>query len=141
MPTSFPRPGLRPLLAVDAAFCLASATLLIFAAGPLAQLTALPAPLLFWAGLLLVPCAAFMGWLARSATPPRWGAVTLVAGNALWVVASLALPLTGLVDPNALGWAFLLIQALVVAGLAWLEHAATPAGTARAHPAGQGAAD
>ena len=42
-------------------------------------------------------------------------------GNAGWVLASIALPVADLVHPNALGWAFVIGQAAVVALLAKLE--------------------
>lgn len=60
-----------------------------------------------------------------------------MAGNALWVAASLAL-LLGPAAPNALGVAFVLLQAAAVAGLAWVEAVALRAGAAR--PAWTGAA-
>jgi hypothetical protein len=50
----------------------------------------------------------------------------LVAGNVLWVAASVLLPAAGLVAPNGLGWALLLGQAGVVAALAWLEAGSRP---------------
>jgi hypothetical protein len=48
----------------------------------------------------------------------------VVAGNGLWVVASLMLVLAGWIAPNPLGIAFIVAQALVVAVLAMLEHGA-----------------
>jgi len=56
---------------------------------------------------------------------PRWAARLVIAGNAAWVLASVALPAIGLARPNALGWAFLLGQAAVVALLAKLEYDAS----------------
>lgn len=45
----------------------------------------------------------------------------IVAGNVLWVLGSVILPITGLIAPNGLGWLFLLIQAIIVALFAGLE--------------------
>ena len=45
----------------------------------------------------------------------------VVLGNALWVVASVALPVSGVLAPNLPGWICLLAQAGVVALLAVLE--------------------
>jgi len=116
---------LQPLLAFDAATCTAMGALLLGAADKIAALTRLPAPLLFWAGAVLLPIAAFMAVLSRARSVPRWAARLVVEGNAAWALASIALPAFGLIQPNALGWAFLLGQAAVVALLAKLEYAAS----------------
>lgn len=121
MTTNFPRLSLQWLLGIDAATCIGMGLLLALTAAPIAALTALPAPLLFWAGVLLFPIGVFMAVFAGAAAVPTWAARVVVAGNALWVLGSLALPVMGMVAPNAFGWAFLLMQALVVALLAWLE--------------------
>jgi hypothetical protein len=93
-------------------------------ARPLAALTALPESLLLYAGLSLLPIAAFMALVAlRPALQPAGGRL-VVAGNAAWVIASLALLITGWAAPNGLGVTFILIQALAVAALALLEFAA-----------------
>lgn len=94
---------------------------LIAASRPLHALTGLPASLLVWAGILLLPIAAFMAVSARLAPIPRWAANVVIFGNVAWVLASLALPLTGLVAPNALGWILLFGQAGFVAVLAIAE--------------------
>lgn len=125
MPTD--RIRLQSLLSFDAATCAAMGALLLAAADPVAALTRLPAPLLFWAGAALLPVAAFMAVCSRAAPVPRWAARLAVAGNAAWVLASIALPAFGLVRPNVLGWGFLLGQAAVVALLAKLEHDADAA--------------
>jgi hypothetical protein len=115
---------LRRLLYVDAATCVATGLLLAAAAPALAAPLGLPAALLREAGVALVPFAALLLWLARRPRPPRRGVWGVVVANALWVAASVALLPWGLVAPTALGEAFVLAQAAVVAALAWLEHAA-----------------
>ena len=124
-----PRPRLQVLLALDAATCAAMGALLLAGSGPVAALTGLPRPMLLWAGAVLLPIAAFMAIFSRAHVVPRWAATFVVLGNVGWVVASLALPIAELVQPNGLGWAFLLGQAAVVALLAKLELGAarTPA--------------
>lgn len=112
---------LRTILAIDAATCLAMGALLLAAATPIAALTGLPSGLLLHAGAVLLPIAAFIGILAALTMPPRAAIALVVVGNAAWVLASLLLPLSGLVRPNAIGIAFLAGQALVVAVLAKLE--------------------
>jgi hypothetical protein len=98
--------------------------LLVFASGLVGRLTLIPAPLLFWSGVLLLPIAGFMAVTALTLAAPVWAVPVIVTGNALWVIVSLGLPLSGLIVPNALGWAFLLGQAAVVALFAWLEWSA-----------------
>jgi hypothetical protein len=116
-------PTIRRVLFVDAATCVVMGAALFAAAGALASILALPETLLRYAGLSLFPIAAFIGWAAtRSHSQP--GAVWLViAGNVLWVLASLALLLGEWVSPNALGYAFVMAQAACVALLAALEYA------------------
>lgn len=115
---------LRRLLLADAASCVALGGILSVASGPLAGLTALPSPLLLAAGLALLPVAGFIAWVATRAAVPAAGVRLVVAGNLLWVAASAGLLVSGAVSPNALGTAFVGAQALVVALLAALEHAA-----------------
>lgn len=127
MPTSPFSPRLRTLLLADAATCTAMGVALAAGAGPLAVLTGLPAALLTYAGLSLIPIAAVMLLIAlRPALQPA-GAWLVIAGNVAWVIASIALLLSGWVAPTALGVTFVVVQALAVAGLAKLEHAALPA--------------
>lgn len=122
MPTSFPLFPLRKLLLIDAATCAVMGLVLDVGALPLASLTGLPAAVLLYAGIGLFPIALFM---AATAWRPHPAAVGLViAGNAAWVAGSLALLLPGWLAPTASGVAFVLVQALAVAVLAWLEFGA-----------------
>jgi hypothetical protein len=113
--------SLRNVLFTDALTCLACGLLMLLGAGPLAALLHIPQGLLFYAGLSLLPCAALMGF-AGSRTPRNTALVWLiVAGNALWALASLWLLLGDSIAPNALGTAFVALQAAVVAALTGLE--------------------
>lgn len=127
-PTPSPLP-LRRILLLDAATCAAMGAALALASGPVARLTRLPEPLLLGAGLALLPVAGVMALVALR-RPGGLAAWLVVLGNALWVAASLAL-LLGPVAPNALGVAFVLLQAAAVAGLAWVEALALRGGAAR----------
>lgn len=119
---------LRRVLLVDAVA--SGATGMLAAAVPLSGLLGLPAGLLRGAGLVLLPYAGLIAWLAlRRAMPPRWAVWGVVAINATWAADSVLLLLTGWVAPTALGLAFVLAQALVVAGLALLQAMAV-----RSHP-------
>ena len=120
----FDRLSLRAILGLDAVTCLAMGALLLAAGGLLASPLGLPEALLFYAGLVLLPVALFMLAVAAPPAPPAAGAFVVVAGNWLWVAASIALPLFGLVSPTALGYAFLGIQAAAVALLALAEQRA-----------------
>jgi hypothetical protein len=52
---------------------------------------------------------------------PRPLVVIVIAGNAAWTLASIALLFSGAVTPNLLGEAFVVIQAIVVGTLAELQ--------------------
>jgi hypothetical protein len=82
----------------------------------------LPAQLLSEAGLVLLPFAAFVGYVASRAMPARFAVWAIIVLNVIWVVDSIVLLFTGWVAPNALGYAFVVAQALVVAALADLEY-------------------
>ncbi|MFY0735321.1 MULTISPECIES: hypothetical protein [Aurantimonas] len=114
-------PTLRTLLTLDAVTCTVMGGLLLAASGPIASVTQIPAGFLSGAGMLLLPIAAFMVAVARLRPIPGWAAHMVVLGNALWVVASVALPVSGVLAPNLPGWICLLAQAGVVALLAVLE--------------------
>lgn len=120
----FDRLSLRTILGLDAVTCLAMGGLLLAAGGLLASPLGLPEALLFYAGLVLLPVALFMLAVAVPSAPPAAGVFVVVAGNWLWVAASIALPLFGLVSPTALGYAFLAVQAAAVTVLALAEQRA-----------------
>lgn len=114
-------PALQTILKLDSATCALMGALLVSASGLVAGVTAIPANLLFWAGLLLLPVAAFMAVLAGTVSVPSLGAYLVIGGNLLWIVASLALPVAGVISPNVFGWILVLGQAIVVAGFVWVE--------------------
>ena len=116
-----PSPFLRRVLVADA---LASgATGLLMALGPdlLERLLALPSALLLYAGLALLPYAAVVAWLAARASMPRAAVWAVIACNAAWAADSLLLLASGWVAPTALGYAFVVAQAFVVALFAELQ--------------------
>lgn len=114
------QPSLRAILVFDAVTCVAMGAALLLGSAPIAALTALPPSLLLSAGLALLPIAAVIAFVAR--WPSAWGVWMVVAGNLAWVGASLLLLAS--VAPNALGLAFVLAQAVVVAAFARLEYLA-----------------
>jgi hypothetical protein len=110
----------RRVLFLDAATCAGMGLALTLLAEPLAPFLGLPAALLFYAGIVLLPIAAFIAWVGTREHAPAAGVWLVIAGNAAWVLGSLALFLA--VSPTALGYAFVIAQALVVVALAELEY-------------------
>jgi hypothetical protein len=113
---------LRRVLALDSASCAAIGLLLCSGAAPLAELFGLGETLLFGAGLLLLPLAAFIGWLASRPVPPSPLVWLVIAGNAAWTAESFLLIETEAAKITALGTAFVAVQAAAVLGLALLEY-------------------
>lgn len=116
--------SLRSILLIDAATCAVTGVLLTAGSGVAGQIMQLPAALLFYAGLSLFPVAVFMTIVALRNPVQPTGAWLIISGNVLWVVASFGLLVSGWVAPNYLGAGFIIVQALVVAVFARLEHAA-----------------
>ena len=71
-------------------------------------------------GGFLAVYAVAVGLYARSGLAPRTG-WAIVAGNAVWVLASLEVALTGVLDLDTAGRVWVVLQALVVADLALLQ--------------------
>jgi hypothetical protein len=123
MTITLPSRFLRTVLLVDAATCLATGLLMTAGSAMLAPLTQIPAGLLFSAGVSLFPVAAFITFVATRDVVPPLGVWLVIAGNAAWVAGSLWLSIGGALGPNALGYAFIAVQASAVAMLAALEYA------------------
>jgi hypothetical protein len=113
---------LRRAIQADAIFSGVSAVLLTLGAGALAPLLNLPEALLRETGLFLIAYTALVGWLGTRQAMPRALVVIVIAGNAAWTIASIALLFSGAVTPNLLGEAFVALQAIVVGALAELQY-------------------
>jgi hypothetical protein len=113
---------LRRAILADAIFSGVSALLLTFGAGALALLLNLPEALLRETGLFLIAYAALVGWLGTRQSMPKALVMIVIAGNAAWTIASIALLFSGAVTPNLLGEAFVAIQAVAVGALAELQY-------------------
>ena len=103
---------LRWVLLADVATCIATGLLMMLGSGVLEQFLGLPAELSRYAGVSLLPFAAFLGYLAtrENLSPPVvWAVIVL---NALWTVDSILLLLSGWIEPTGLGNAFVIFQAL-----------------------------
>jgi hypothetical protein len=112
---------LRRVLLIDAVSSAFMGAALLALSGLLAPLFDLPANLLLESGIVLVPFAAFVGYLASRPTPPRSGVWCVIVLNALWVLGSAALLLNDVTTPNAFGYAFIVAQAVVVGVFAELQ--------------------
>jgi hypothetical protein len=115
-------PFLRRVLLVDAVVSGATGLLMFLGAGFLADLLQLPEEFLRPAGLFLLPYSALVAYIATRVSPPLWSVWLVIIANVLWAVDSIVLLLTGWVSPNALGYAFIMAQALIVAGFAGAQY-------------------
>lgn len=122
MNTFAPSLFLRRALLLDAVATAATGLLLAAGSSLLERYTQLPAALCLYAGLGLLPFAAFVAWLGtrpRVAGAAVWAVIVI---NALWVIESFMLVAGNSVAPNALGQTFVVAQALAVAVFAELEY-------------------
>lgn len=114
---------LRRVLALDSASCAMIGLLLCLGAEPLSGLFGLGERLLFGAGLLLLPLAGFITWLASRPAPPSALVWIVIVGNLAWTAESFLLISTEAGTITALGTAFVAAQGVAVLGLALLEYA------------------
>jgi len=112
---------LRALLA-DALISGATGLLMLSGANVLASLLGLPEALLRYDGLVLLPYGALVAYVATREQLRRWAVWTVIVANAIWALGSIVLLLSGWVTPNALGYTFIIFQALVVAGFAEIQY-------------------
>jgi len=113
---------LRKVLLADAVVSGATGLLLLLGAGMLTALLGVPEDFMRYTGLSLLPFAALIGYLARREHLPRPVVWAVVAYNALWAVDSVLILVTGWIAPSALGYAFIVAQAAVVALFAQLQY-------------------
>lgn len=106
---------LRYVLIADAIASGATGALMILGAGFLSGLLTIPAGLIFESGLILVPYVLLVAIIASRPVIPMRPVRFIIACNALWTLGSLILLLGGVITPNALGHAFVILQAVVVA--------------------------
>ena len=111
----------RRLLMADAVISGTTGLAMIAAAGLLEPLLNIPAPLLRTAGAVLLPFAAMVWYFSRPSQLTRARAWTVIVLNGGWVAASVLVLLGGMLEPSALGIAFVVFQAVVVAALAELQ--------------------
>ena len=112
---------LRVVLLADAVTTAASGVLCVGASGVLETWLKIPASLLFYAGVALLPYAAFVWYLAIQQRVTRAAVWAVIVCNALWAIDSVVLLTTGWISPTTLGYGFVILQALVVATFCELQ--------------------
>lgn len=112
---------LRRAILADAIFSGLAALALSLGAGLLAPWLNLPEALLREAGLFLIAYTALVGWLGTRQSMPKALVVVVIAGNAAWTAASIALLFSGWVNPNLLGETMVATQAIAVGAFAELQ--------------------
>ena len=117
-----PSPFLSRALLADAVFSGVSAVGLTLGAGVLAPFLNLPEALLRETGLFLIAYTALVGWLGTRQSVLRALVLFVVAGNAAWTLASIALLFSGAVNPNLLGDIVVVAQAIATGVFAELQY-------------------
>ena len=115
-------PFLRRALFADTIFSGVGAVGMALDAGLLAPLLNLPEGLIRETGLILIAYTLLVGWLAMRPTVQRGLVMAVIAINAAWTVASIALLFSGAVSPNLLGEIAVLAQAIATGVLAELQY-------------------
>jgi hypothetical protein len=95
---------------------------MIIAADAVSALLDVPATLLRYAGIGLIPFVAYVFYLSRRASLAPASVVFVIALNVAWVIASGVLLLSGQIHPNAFGYAFVIAQAIAVAAFAEMQY-------------------
>ena len=113
---------LRRVLFADAATCIATGLLMMLGPGLLEQFFGLPTDLLRYAGISLLPFAAFLVYLATRENLSQRVVWAVIVLNVLWTIDSILLLLSGWIEPTGLGNAFVIFQAFGVAIFAGLEY-------------------
>ena len=111
----------RTALQLDAGVTALNGAAYLALAGPLHDLLGFSQGLLRAAGVFMLVYAAAVALLAAAPRPARAAVLAVVAGNAIWALASVVAAGAGWGDPTTAGTVWLVLQALVVAGFAALQ--------------------
>ncbi len=111
---------LRRVLLVDAVVTGANGVAYLAGATVLDGVLGVSAGALRPIGAFLLAFAGVVAVVATRCPIPGAAVRELMAANALWVVASLAVAATGALDANGVGTAWIVLQAVTVAGFAAL---------------------
>lgn len=113
-----PARRLRQFLALDAVVTGSNGLGYLLLAGPLESLLGVSADLLRPIGAFLLAFGVLLAVVALRSNISRVATVSIIAGNALWTIASLLALVTGSLTPTVLGGIWVATQAVVVAGFA-----------------------
>ncbi len=136
MNTIQPARFLKNALIADAVASAAIAVLHLARPHAVTGLLNLPEALLQGTGLFIAGYVLVLAALAASRAVWRPLVWFIVVGNVLWALASIDIVVLGLVEPSALGSAYVVAQALCTLGLAALQYA----GLKKSRPAAAGLA-
>ncbi|MGC4192601.1 MAG: hypothetical protein QM589_15775 [Thermomicrobiales bacterium] len=114
-----PSAKLKLALQADATVVAIAGIALAAGADPIGNLLGFAPVFLRTIGIALLPWAAWVGLVGRRTG--RTATRSVIAGNMLWVVASILMLVVQAIDPNRLGIAFVLLQAVLVAVIAWWQ--------------------
>lgn len=120
---------LRFALLADAVATTLTGLLMFAGSGVLEVWLGLPAPLLRYSGLVLLPYAAIVAYLGTRVQAARWAVWTVIACNAAWAFDSVLLTVSGWIQPTMLGNGFVILQALIVAAFAEFQYRGLRTGT------------
>jgi hypothetical protein len=121
---SLPQPSfLRLALLADACVSGLTGLMMMVGAGYVDGLLGIPASLLRYAGLSLIPFAALVALVATRDKPSAPAVWAVIAANVAWAVDSILLIASGWIAPTPLGYAFTIGQAAIVACFAELQYA------------------
>ncbi len=113
--------NLRFALLADAVASGATGLMMITGADLLTGLLGLPVSVMRYAGLVLVPYVAFVAFIGTRQHISHGAVKAIVAMNIAWVLGSAGLLAGGFVAPTALGYAFVIVQAVAVGVFAELQ--------------------
>lgn len=113
---------LRYVLFADAATCIATGLATSVGTALVGSLTGLPSNIPFYAGVGLLPFAALLIYLGTRREVSSAAIWTVIVINVLWTLDSFLLLASGWVEPTMFGYAFVIFQAVGVAGFAALEY-------------------
>lgn len=113
--------SLRTILLIDGSVSGAMGLVFIAGAGILDGVFDLPAAFFRGVGVVLLPWFVLLAIIATRRVVNRLAVRFVIAINLGWVAASILLPFTGWVEPNALGVAFIIVQAMAVVVFALVQ--------------------
>lgn len=112
---------LRTLIRMDGLAALASGCAVLLVRPWIAEWSGLPADTLVSMAAISLVYAAYSLTLSMRAVIPIFGVKALIAANLVWAVVCIGVLAGHSQTATVLGCAYLLIEALLVAALAWLE--------------------